>query len=109
MAERLACEERLDAETVRARKLEGLLNEKETTIGSLQHQLGQVDAQRKLAEDAQTTSLMRYLLSKRAQMEAEKKLELLGGDARRSKLSRLLWADQTLGRRVISFPLFIAL
>ncbi len=47
---------------VRARKLEGMLVEKEATIGGLQHQLCQADVQRRLAADVQAhASLMRHL------------------------------------------------
>ncbi len=47
---------------VRARKLEGMLVEKEATIGGLQHQLCQADVQRRLVADVQAhASLMHHL------------------------------------------------
>ncbi|KAL5969813.1 hypothetical protein TSMEX_002426 [Taenia solium] len=75
--ERLACEERVAAEAVRRRQLEGALNEKATIISGLQHQLNQLDAQRKAAQEKEASTLLKYLKSKTAQGEAERRLALL--------------------------------
>ncbi|KAL5107586.1 hypothetical protein TcWFU_003817 [Taenia crassiceps] len=75
--ERLACEERVAAEAVRCRQLEGALNEKETIISCLQHQLNQLDAHRKAAQEKEASTLIKYLKSKTAQDEAERRLALL--------------------------------
>ncbi|VDK44740.1 unnamed protein product [Taenia asiatica] len=75
--ERLACEDRVAAEAVRCRQLEGALNEKATIISGLQHQLNQLDAQRKAAQEKEASTLIKYLKSKTAQDEAERRLALL--------------------------------
>ncbi|VDM33446.1 unnamed protein product [Hydatigera taeniaeformis] len=75
--ERLACEERMAAEAVRCRQLEGALNEKATIISGLQHQLYQLDAQRKKAQEMETSTFLKYLNSKVAQDEAKRRLALI--------------------------------
>ncbi|CDS37295.1 conserved hypothetical protein [Echinococcus multilocularis] len=75
--ERLACEERVVAEVVRCRQLEGSLNEKDTVISALRHQLNQLDAQWKSAQEMEASTLTKYLKSRTAHNEAEKRLALL--------------------------------
>lgn len=91
-AERLASEERVAGEIIRCRKLEGILVEKDTIISGLQHQLNQLDMQRKSAQENEASTLLHYLKSRVAQGEAERRLALLEsnssliGDSKRSML-----------------------
>uniref|UniRef100_A0A5K3FLA4 Nucleoprotein TPR n=1 Tax=Mesocestoides corti TaxID=53468 RepID=A0A5K3FLA4_MESCO len=86
-AEHLSCEERLAAETVRCRQLEGVLNEKEAIINGLQHQLS---VQRKVAQEKEASILLRYLNARAMQEETDKRfpfresMSSIMGDMKRS-------------------------